>query len=145
MASSPKKKLPFQKRARSVPFKRPFLVAAVITSIMYLMLLSTITAGVCYAILQTTKPAFVMIGFAGATLFFWFISLFKRREARCPLCKGTPYLNTGAHLHEKATKLPLLNHGNTNVISTIFGQRLRCMYCGTPYDFLKPVTDPIQR
>ncbi|MDB4508295.1 hypothetical protein N9051_01795 [Akkermansiaceae bacterium] len=86
-----------------------------------------------------------MIGFAGLTLILWFISLFKRRKARCPLCKGTSFLNTGAHVHEKATKLPLLNHGQSNMISTIFGQRFRSMYCGMPYDFLKPVTVPIHQ
>ena len=145
MASTPKKKLPFQKRARSVPFKRPFLIAVAITSVYYLFTLGALTALAGFIVLRTKEAAYTLIGLVAVALLIWTISPVKRRDARCPLCKGSPYLNTGAHLHEKATKLPILNHGHSNVFRTIFAQNFRCMYCGTPYDFLKPVSDPIHR
>ena len=143
MASNPSKKLPFQKRARSVPFKKPFLIASAFGGLFYILLIAVLTSVGMYAKLQSKLSVAVLLGCLGLAIFVWIIGLFKRRSACCPLCKGTPYLNTGAHLHEKAYKLPLLNHGNTNIVRTIFTQRFRCMYCGTPYDFLKPVTDPI--
>ncbi|MGJ8697247.1 MAG: hypothetical protein ACSHYF_13095 [Verrucomicrobiaceae bacterium] len=118
-------------------------MAATYMAILYLLLVALLTSAAVYAVVQTKASAYLLVAIMAATLLTWCASLFKRREARCPLCKGTPLLNTGAHLHEKAYKLPLLNHGNTNAVRTIFTQRLRCMYCGTPYDFLKPVTDPI--
>ena len=143
MASSSKKKLPFQKRARSVPFKKHFVSAVFFGGLFYLLLLAALTSIAVYVKLQSKLSVMVLLGCMGLAIFVWIIGLFKRRSACCPLCKGTPYLNTGAHLHEKAYKLPVLNHGNTNMVRTIFTQRFRCMYCGTPYDFLKPVTDPI--
>ena len=143
MASTPKKKLPFEKRARSVPFKKPFLRAALFGGLFYLLLIGIIAAIGVYLKLQSGSSVKILLGLIAVAGFVWIIGLFKRRSACCPLCKGTPFLNTGAHLHEKAYKLPMLNHGNTNMVRTIFTQRFRCMYCGTPYDFLKPVTDPI--
>jgi len=143
MASPAKKKLPFEKRARSVPFKKPFLIAGFFGGLSYLLFIAVLTAVGIYIKLLSSGSVKILLVLLVLTLIVWIIGIFKRREACCPLCKGTPFLNTGAHLHEKAYKLPLLNHGNTNMVRTIFTQRFRCMYCGTPYDFLKPVTDPI--
>jgi len=67
----------------------------------------------------------------------WVLCFLKRRSARCPLCKGTPFLDTGALTHRKASRLFPLNHGTSAVLSTLFTQRFRCMYCGTRYDLLK--------
>jgi transposase-like protein len=54
----------------------------------------------------------------------------------CPLCKGTPLVETGARLHERANGCPL-THGTSTILSILFLQRFRCMYCGTDYDLLK--------
>ena len=65
------------------------------------------------------------------------ISYFTRRNARCPLCRGTPLLNSGALAHKNSFCLRPFNHGYTAVLSIAFTQRLTCMYCGTKYDLLK--------
>ena len=143
MASPPVKKLSIQKRFRSVPFPRPFLKAAFFSALLLLSLVGSITSIVALVILQTQKAAFIAIASILATITIWVISIFVRKSARCPLCQGTPYFNGGAHKHEKATKLPLINHGMSNVIRTLVIQTFRCMYCGQPYDLLKPVSNPL--
>ncbi|MFT6180989.1 MAG: hypothetical protein ACI9NQ_001485 [Paracoccaceae bacterium] len=143
MAPPPPKKLPIQKRFRSVPFPRPFVKAAIVSSIFLLSVVCFVTTIVAFALLQTQTSAYLIVGTMLITIFIWTVSLFARRAARCPLCQGSPYFNSGARKHEKATKIPLINHGMTNVIRTIVNQTFRCMYCGEPYDFLKPVRNPI--
>ncbi|MDB4143051.1 hypothetical protein N9889_01700 [bacterium] len=102
MASTSKKKLPFEKRARSVPFKRPFIKAAFLGALFYLLLLAVLTSIGVYFMHQSKFSVMLLLGCFGLTIFVWIIGLFKRRSACCPLCKGTPFFNTGAHLHEKA-------------------------------------------
>jgi len=143
MASPPRKKLSVQKRFRSVPFPRPFIKAAFVSSILLLSIVGLIATVVAFFILQTQKSAFLVVASMLVTIVIWTISIFMRRSARCPLCQGTPYFNSGAHKHEKATKLPLINHGMSNVIRTLVIQTFRCMYCGQPYDLLRPVTNPL--
>ncbi len=142
MAPPPRKKLPVQKRRRSVPFPKPFIKAAIFTSLFLLSLIGLITAIVTFFLLQTQQATFLVVVTLFITFFLWIISLFIRRSASCPLCKGTPYFNSGAHTHKRATKLPFINHGISNVICTITAQTFRCMYCGQPYDLLKPVSSP---
>lgn len=124
-----------------MPFKRPFLIAVLLTTVFYLFIVGALTALIAYVLFRTEIAAYTLIALTGTSLLFWTITVLRRRDARCPLCKGSPYLNSGAHLHKKATKWPILNHGHSNVLRTIFRQNFRCMYCGTPYDFLKPVSD----
>lgn len=143
MASPPRKKIPFQKRSRSVPFPRPYIKAAIISALFFMSVISLITTAVVYGLLQTQKSAMLVAAGLIFAVFMWTISLFARRAARCPLCQGTPYFDSGAHKHEKATKIPFLTYGTSNIVSTIFVQRFRCMYCGQHYDLLKPVTNPI--
>jgi hypothetical protein len=143
MAFSFKKKLPFEKREQSVPYKKPFIYAALLGGAWYLLILAVLTSIGVYFHQGSKLSVMVLLGLIVLTISVWVMGLIKRRSARCPLCKGTPFLNSGANLHEKAYKLSLLNHGNTNMVRTIFTQRFRCMYCGTPYDFLKPVSNPI--
>jgi DNA-directed RNA polymerase subunit RPC12/RpoP len=65
------------------------------------------------------------------------ISFYKRRSARCPLCIGTPLINTGALTHKRSKAIGPFNDGFTAVLSIAFTQKFRCMYCGTRYDLLK--------
>ncbi len=143
MASPKSKKLSIQRRSRSVPFPKPFWKAAIFSFFFLLTVIALIASIIVFAIDQTQKSAFLVVGVLFFTLFVWIVSLFIRRSASCPLCHGTPYFNSGAHKHEKATKLPLLNHAISNVVRTIVNQTFRCMYCGQPFDLLKPVTNPL--
>lgn len=126
-----------QQRARSVPYKKPLIVALLWTLLFYTFFMATILAMIIF-IFVGTKPAAHLFAFTSVlALFLWFVSFLKRRRAHCALCQGTPFLDTGAHIHLEARKIPLLNHGHSNVISAVFTLQYRCMYCGTPYDFLK--------
>lgn len=108
------------------------------TAVHYLCLVATVTCAVLFVIhrdKQTSTPLIACMGLSVAT---WVWAFFKRRSARCPLCKGTPLLNSGALPHGRAVRLAPLNHGVSASLSLLFTQTFRCMYCGNLYDLLKP-------
>ena len=124
-------------RARSLPSSRPFSVAVFFSALHFLALATTLTAGVLAIVDPSPLKIKVIIGglaFSGVT---WVIALLKRRCAHCPLCKGTPLINSGALPHSRATRLFALNHGVSATLSIIATQTFRCMYCGSDFDLLK--------
>lgn len=124
-------------RARSLPHRGAYYAAVFLTLFHYLCLVATLTLAVLFALdpgLQTLQP---VLGGLVAAVISWFISFFKRRTARCPLCKGTPLLDSAASKHSKARRLGPFNYGTTATLTILGCQRFRCMYCGTPYDLLK--------
>ncbi len=125
-------------RARSIHNKQPFTTAVFFTLLHYLCLISLVTCLVLL-IAGSTKQAMVLPLVASliASLVTWLIAFVRRRSARCPLCKGSPLIESGAVKHTKAYRLRPLNHGTTAVFGILFLNRFRCMYCGTPYDLLK--------
>jgi hypothetical protein len=124
-------------RARSLHDKRPFNVAVFFAVVHYLCIIAFLTCVVILILNPVEGSVKILITSLVACLFTWLISFFRRRSVRCPLCKGSPLLDTGASKHSKAYRLPPLNHGNTAVLGILFLHRFRCMYCGTPYDMLK--------
>ena len=123
---------------RSLPHKRPFVGALVLASLHYLSLVA-ITGGIVLLFQGRNSVAGRVISIAAtATALTWLVAYFKRRSARCPLCRGTPFLDSAAHTHQKARRLFPLNYGTTAMLDCIFTQRFRCMYCGNRYDMLKP-------
>ena len=124
-------------RARSLPSSRPFSVAAFFSALHYLGLITTATAFVLFLSEPSQLATKVIVGglaFSGVT---WMISFFKRRCAHCPLCKGTPMINSGALAHSRATRIYPFNHGVSATLSIIATQTFRCMYCGSDFDMLK--------
>jgi hypothetical protein len=124
-------------RARSVPSSRPFNIAAVFSAFHYLGLITTITAFFLVFTERGDLATQCMLGGIGMSALTWVIAFFKRRSALCPLCKGTPLLNSGAFTHSKATRIYPLNHGVSATVSIITTQSFRCMYCGCDFDLLK--------
>ncbi|MGB2401869.1 MAG: hypothetical protein ACPIA7_00515 [Akkermansiaceae bacterium] len=127
-------------RARSVPYKKKFIVAVLATLVFYLCVAALITAVVVffYADPELKKRAAeILVACLGACIFSWLIAYMRRRSTLCPLCKSTPYLDNLAHKHGKAYRIKPLNHGTTAILTTTFFQRWRCMYCGTTFDLLK--------
>ena len=125
-------------RARSLPSRRPFDIAVVFSMIHFFSIVITVTALVSYAT-QPSEQASKFIG--GGVIFIvlsWFAAFFTRRKTFCPLCKGTPLVNSGALTQAKAFRVFPLNHGVTAIFSIIATQKFRCMYCGSDYDLLKP-------
>lgn len=127
-------------RARSLPSARPFRVAVFFSAIHFLGFIGGATALVCVLL----KPGQMAVNlFVGCMIFSaitWLVAYFKRRGAFCPLCKGTPLINSGARVHARAWRLFPLNHGMTATLSVMVVQKFRCMYCGSDYDLLKPRT-----
>ncbi len=124
-------------RARSLPSSHPFNVATFFSAMHYLGLVTVITAFVLFFIEPSQLATKVIAGgvvYSGVT---WLIAFFKRRSAHCPLCKGTPLINSGALAHSRATRLYPLNHGVSATLSILTTQTFRCMYCGSDFDLLK--------
>ena len=127
-------------RARSVPSARPFRVAVFFSSVHYLCLVATLTALIYFFVQPCMAASRVVVGGLVLSLVTWFVAFFKRRGAHCPLCKGTPLINSGARVHIRARRIPPLNHGVSATLSVLGNQKFRCMYCGSDYDLLKPRT-----
>lgn len=124
-------------RMRSVTHRRPFVHAVFFSAMNYMGMIAGVTTLVAFLIQPSrmaTRVFVICLGFSALT---WLIAYFKRRSAHCPLCKGTPLVNTGALPHKKAVRLFPFNHGITAILSIIASQRFRCMDCGTRYDLLK--------
>ena len=145
-ASKPPQKLSLAHRSRSVPHKKPFIIAAAASLLFYFSLVA-LAAGL-FAFFSAPpqfkkSAAHILVAIPPISSLLWIIAYFKRRQAFCPLCKSTPLLDNLASKHEKARKCKPLNYGTTAILSTIFRQRMRCMYCGTPFDFMKTKPGPI--
>lgn len=140
-ASQKTKDLPFSKvrtlRARSLPSSRPFNVAVFLSALHYLALIMTVTAFVLFFKEQTQLAVKFIVGGTVSSVVTWLIAFFKRRAAHCPLCKGTPLINSGALAHARATRIFPFNHGVSSTLTILAAQRFCCMYCGSDFDLLK--------
>jgi hypothetical protein len=123
--------------ARSLPFKRPFYVAVFFSALHFLGLIMTVTALVLFVAEPSQSARNLILGGIGLSVVTWMIAFFKRRAAHCPLCKGTPLLNSGARPHSRAKRLFPFSHGVSATLSIIATQTFRCMYCGSDFDLLK--------
>lgn len=132
-----------KQRARSVPFKRDLVRALIITAVFYAAVVGLLTSVAIYLLEPKAHSGILFVGLMALTLGCWLFSYLARRKAKCMLCHGTPFLDSGAHVHAKAWKFPGVNYGNSNAMRSLFTLHYRCMYCGTLYDFLKPVTNPL--
>lgn len=126
--------------ARSVPSARPFRVAVFFSALHFLGLVAAVTALAGFFLQPSQLASHLLMGgiiFSGLS---WLIAYFKRRGVHCPLCKGTPLVNSGAMPHVRARRIRPFNHGVSAVLSIMATQKFRCMYCGSDYDLLKPRT-----
>ncbi len=132
---------PPKSRYRSVPYRAAFYRAVIWTFLHFFCLLGTLVVAFFFFFHRAQVDIaqykrFFMLGMAG-TVVTLVISHYQRRTARCPLCIGTPLMNTGALAHKKAHCIGPLNQGHSAIVSIIFTQKFRCMYCGTRYDLLR--------
>jgi len=103
----------------------------------YMGLIATVAALIFYIIDPVKVPYLFFVFAAVFSIITWLLACAKRRSALCPLCKGTPLINSGAHPHVRARQLSILNHGISAALSIMFTHKFRCMYCGTDFDLLK--------
>lgn len=125
-------------QARSLRSKRQFYVTVSFSALHFLGLILTITALIFFVLKPSPLGRNFILGGIGFSVVTWLIAFFKRRDAHCPLCKGTPLINSGARPHTRAKLIPPFNHGVSATISIITTQTFRCMYCGSDFDLLKP-------
>ena len=130
----------FEDRARSVPYRRCYVTSVSLCVASYICMMGALAAFTFIIPYPGIAPGTTLGVLVLLSGIFWLLSLFKRREATCPLCKGTPLLDSKARTHQKAVRFLPLNYGTTNVIRIIFRQQFRCHFCGTPYDLLKTVS-----
>lgn len=124
-------------RARSLRYRRPFFYAVVWSALFYLFFLATLVCFVSYLTRPHMFACVMTVSCLGVTLVFYLISLISRRHARCPLCRGTSLLDTGANTHPRCMRLPLLNASHSAIVGIIFTQQYRCIFCGSKFDLLK--------
>ena len=133
----PTRRLSFQQRARSLPHKYHYRVSVWWATLFCLLVLSILTAGVGFALNGTQFNAFLLIGLIFAAIPVWALGFLARKKASCPLCKGTPFLDSQASKHVKAVRVFPFNYGTTNLLRAFITRRFRCHFCGTPFDMLK--------
>ncbi len=132
-------------RARSLPSRKPFDRAVLLSMIHFFGVIATLTALVAYLVEPGQLASRIFVGGVVFSALTWLLAYFKRRATFCPLCKGTPLVNSGAHTHKKAVRLYPFNHGVSATLSIIATQKFRCMYCGSDYDLLKPPSHMLRR
>ena len=96
------RKLTLEQRARSVPYRRPFVVAILSSLVFYFGLLGFLTAAISFFLSppeEQQNAAYIFAAMLPVCGILWAISYFKRRKANCPLCKSTPFLDNFAHKH----------------------------------------------
>ncbi len=124
-------------RLRSVPHRQPFIRAVFLSAMHYLGILAAATTLAVYMAEPSPLASKLLIACLGFTALTWLLAFLKRRATHCPLCKGTPLINSGALPHKKAFRIFPFNHGVSATFSIIATQKFRCMYCGTGFDILK--------
>jgi hypothetical protein len=123
--------------ARSLPTKRPFNIAVFFSGLHYLGLIMTTTALVSFFLEPSPLGRNLFLGGISFSVMTWLVAFFKRRSAYCPLCKGTPLINSGARPHTRAKRIAPFSHGVSATLSILSTQTFRCMYCGSDFDLLK--------
>ncbi len=124
-------------RYRSLPHRRPYHIAVFFAVLHYLCVVAFLSILGVFASRPGEAMLMPVLGALVLCLATWFVAFLKRRKVCCPLCKGTPLLDSRAVTHPGARRLKPLNHGNTAVLDVLFTHRFRCMYCGTSFDLLK--------
>ena len=104
-------------RARSLPSSRPFNVAVFFSALQYMGMITTLTAFILFFYEPSQLATQVIIGSMVFSAVMWLIAFFKRRSACCPLCKGTPLINSGALAHSRATRIFPFSHGVSATLS----------------------------
>ncbi len=109
-------------------------------AIQCLGLIAAGTALACFVVTRNEAASSILLGSMAFTALAWFVAFLKRRSVHCPLCKGTPLMNSGARTHARSKRIPPFSHGTTAMLSILTNQTFRCMYCGSDFDLLKPPT-----
>jgi hypothetical protein len=123
--------------ARSLNNGGYFFLASTITVFFYVAVMVSLYYFIHVFMCHSMQNVMIASTFPIISIASFCCSLLSRRNAKCPLCRGTPLLNSRASSHKKAYSFGPFNEGHTAVLSIICTRKMRCMYCGTKYDLLK--------
>lgn len=129
-------------RLRSVPYKSPFVGAEIYAFFNYCAAVAVITCLPLFLLFPTPGNMKILVTCIILYAVTGVASFLKRRHVICPLCKGTPLISSRAHVHSKATRIFPLDYGTSTMVTLLFTQTFRCMYCGSRFDLLKSRPDP---
>lgn len=124
-------------RILSVPRRNRFYQAVFLSAVNYLSILAALTTLAMFFVNPSPRATQVLVTCLFLLAATWLLAFFKRRSTHCPLCKGTPLINSGAIPHKNALKIWPCNHGVSATLSIIATQTFRCMYCGVAFDLMK--------
>lgn len=128
-------------RLRSVPYKQGFVWAEIFAFFNFCAAVAVLTALPLFVLRMDEGNIKVLVACIALYGFTGVISFLRRRHVICPLCKGTPLVSSRAHVHAKATRIFPLDYGTSTMVTLLFTQTFRCMYCGAHFDLLKPRID----
>jgi len=128
-------------RLRSVPYRKPFVSAQVLAVINYICAVAVMTCVPILLLQPTPHNVKILLGCVAACVVAGLVSFLNRRKVLCPLCKGTPLVSSKARIHPKATRIFPLDYGTSTMLTLIFTQTFRCMYCASRFDLLKERPD----
>lgn len=131
---------PLAERQRSLPRSGFFTAAVAWSCLFYLGLCGIASSFVAYFLTAGSLSVTLLIAFTCLSALLWLASYLSRRKAHCPLCKGSPLLESQAATHPKARRIFPLNFGTSNILKILVLQRFRCQFCGSPFDLLKVQT-----
>jgi len=124
-------------RLRSIPNPKYFNIAAFYCVIHYLGLITLLTTLAIVLVNPTETGLIIVLASLGFSILSWLFAYSRRKNTFCPLCKGTPLINSGATPHSSARRIFPFNNGVSAVISIIATQKFCCMDCGAKFDLLK--------
>ena len=128
------------KGAKSVPHKKPLIVAVLLTLVFYLSIIALVTTAIAFIFVSPElkkTAAKVLVGCLVLLAGSWLASYVKRKGALCHLCRSTPYLDNMAHKHELAYRLKPLNFGTTAILNTALRQCRNTCKSSPAYDLRK--------
>ena len=124
-------------RFRSVPYRPPFIWAAIFALVNYCAALAIVITLVVFIIRPTHYSMTVLVGSVVFYAITSVISFLRRRNVFCPLCRGAPLVNSHARVNAKATRIGPLGYGTSATLTLLFTQTFRCIYCGERFNILK--------
>lgn len=133
---------PAAARLRSVPYRTPFVWAQILAFANWLAGVAVLTCIPIILLEPIPRTTRILVVCMAAYAITALISFLNRRRVLCPLCKGTPLAGSRAHIHPKATRIFPLDYVTSALLSLIFTQTFRCMYCSSRFDLLKPPAQP---
>lgn len=129
-------------RLRSIPYRWPFIKAQIFILANYASAVAVLTCIPILILDPIPRNVEILVACLASYAVTSLVSFLGRRKVLCPLCKGTPLVQSKARIHDKASRIFPFDHGTSTLFRLIFTQTFQCMYCACRFDLLKPLPAP---